>query len=49
MAAHEQAMAAPEEQRGMAKMQLLIPIVTQLAGGKLAERKCAISYGVFHL
>jgi hypothetical protein len=33
-------MALPEEQQGMAKMQLLVPIVTQLAGGKLAERKC---------
>ena len=28
---------APEEQRGMMKMQKLIPIVTELAGGKMAE------------
>mmetsp|Transcript_35147 Transcript_35147/g.71655 ORF Transcript_35147/g.71655 Transcript_35147/m.71655 type:complete len:120 (-) Transcript_35147:2-361(-) len=37
MAANEQVLAAPQEQRAMMKMQILIPIVTELAGGKLAE------------
>merc|ERR1740138_1546742 len=37
MAAVAEANAAPEEQRAMIKMQKLMPIVTELAGGKLAE------------
>ena len=36
-AAIAQANAAPEDQKAMMKMQLLVPIITELAGGKMAE------------
>ena len=34
---HKQAQAAPADQQAMVKMQKLVPIITELAGGKMQE------------